>query len=413
MVEITPFTRGGIVRVPPSKSASVRALMADCIAGGGSRLQGLSLCDDVMAANKLARSMAQGHSPDSSLNCGESALSLHLAAAVAALQPYQTAFTAQGSLRTRPLASLCSALRAFGVKTSPPEVGFPFTVEGPLRPAKVRIDGSAGSQALSGLLMTLPLLDGDSEILLEQATSLPYISLTIDLLRDFGIVIGLRVEGPNYCYTIQGKQRYKPVDMHISGDWSAGALWLVAAAIRKLCFGHGAALDELYVSGLNEPGTSDPDSVITSILKEVGLPCQQEPSGWTVQVGPVLRPLCFDLRQAPDLAPALAVLAAYLPGRSELRSIHRLFGKESNRALAIQEMLGRMGVCIALENDSLWIEGGFEKTGPVCYLDACGDHRMAMALAVAAIGTQRRVMLSGEDRVAKSYPNFWDDFGGL
>ena len=390
--------------------------MANCLAGGGGRIQGLSRCDDAVAAEKLARDLARSRTeacpPSGVLDCGESALSLHLAAAVAALQPYQTAFTAQGSLRTRPLTSLCAALSAFGVKTSSPEAGFPFTVEGPLRPAKVRIDGSTGSQALSGLLMALPLLDGDSEILLEQATSLPYIFMTIDIMQALGIEICVKNEGPNSRYEIRGRQRYKPVDMHIPGDWSAGALWLVAAAIRKCTRSHGVSLPELYIDGLDAPGPSAPDSMILDVLQSVGLACQQEPSGWTVQPGSVLRPLHFDLRQAPDLAPALAVLAAYLPGRSELRSIHRLFGKESNRALALQEMLGRLGIRLGLEEDRLWIEGGFEKAGPACYLDACGDHRMAMALAVAAIGTQRRVMLSGEDCVAKSYPNFWKDYNG-
>ena len=414
MIEIASSLQGGVVKVPPSKSASVRALIANCLAGGGSRIQGLSRCDDAVAAEKLARDLARSRAeacpPSGVLDCGESALSLHLAAAVAALQPYPISFTARGSLRTRSLASLCWALGAFGIKTSSPEDGFPFTIEGPLRPAKVQVDGRGGSQALSGLLMALPLLDGNSEILLEQPTSLPYIFMTIDIMQTFGIEICVENEGPNFRYEIPGRQRYKPVDMHIPGDWSAGALWLVAAAIRKCTRSHGASLPELYIDGLDAPGPSAPDSMILDVLQSVGLACQQEPSGWTVQPGSVLRPLHFDLRQAPDLAPPLAALAAYLPGRSQLSGIHRLFGKESNRALALQEMLGRLGIRLGREGDSLWIEGGFEKDGPPCQVDACGDHRMAMALAVAATGLRRRVLLSGEDCVAKSYPEFWKDF---
>ena len=424
MIEIAPLLRGGVVRVPPSKSASVRALLADGLAGGGSRLHGLSVCQDALSAKKLAQGLLQRHSdsplgkPSTStlsnlLDCGESALSLHLAAAIAALQPFPTGFTARGSLLSRPLVSLCRALSAFGVQTGPPEAGFPFTVKGPLRPARVQMDGRSGSQALSGLLMALPLLEGASEILLEQPTSLPYIFMTIDLLQAFGIEILVENEGPNYRYVIPGKQRYYPAEMQIPGDWSAGALWLVAAAIRKCTRSHGASLPELYVDGLDAPGPSAPDSMILDVLQSVGLACQQEPSGWTVQPGSVLRPLHFDLRQAPDLAPPLAALAAYLPGRSQLSGIHRLFGKESNRALALQEMLERMGIRIALEEDRLWIEGGFEKEGPPCYVDACGDHRIAMALAVAATGMQRRVVLEGEDCVAKSYPEFWKTFQGL
>ncbi|MCL2739061.1 MAG: hypothetical protein FWE30_06405 [Bacteroidales bacterium] len=408
MIQIIPGMLQGAVSAPPSKSFSIRALVADYLAGGGSVLENLSGCEDVLFTQRALTQLRMGRPVD----CGESALALHLMAPVAALQPRPIFFTAQGTLRQRPLSSLAQALHTFGAQCSPPESGFPLQVEGPLRAGEGVVDGRLGSQAMSGLLMALPLLEDDSCITLRHPVSLPYIDLTLDVMLRFGVYVEVMPasQTAGFCYRISGGQSYRPTEVTAPRDWSAAAAIMAAAAVSSAK--HQGA--KCVVKGLGAVHATAPDSVVIEALRSAGVLCTQMGADWEISVPHGLNPFVFDLTHAPDLAPALAALAAYALGVSLFKGAGRLKSKESSRGEALARILGQLGVTANLEGDELTVHGG-KSVEPIAgaVIDSHHDHRIAMAVAIAATGAQSPVFLSGESCVAKTYPRFWDDLASL
>ena len=430
----------GAVAVPPSKSFSIRALAADYLAKGGSTVHNLSDCEDVVAAQKAFSSMANAKMrwerggwsnmaledlyEEVVVDCGESALTLHLAAALAALHDGSVSFTAQGSLISRPLHSLLSACEVFGVRCSLSEMGFPLQIIGPLRPGKGVLDGQWGSQAVSGLLMALPLLDEESEIMLHHPVSLPYINLTLEVMRRFGVEVEVLpdVQSGAFRYLIPGGQRYRPSDVTVPGDWSAAAVLMTAAAVSSAKYGG----QKCVVLGVGAPNAAAPDSVIIQALRAAGVSCTYSSmatdcskssfvEGWEIGVFGDLRPFVFDLTDAPDLAPPLTALAASIPGVSILKGAGRLKGKESSRGEALQQVFKQMGIEIELSQDKMMVHGkkNFAPCSPSEVLHCHNDHRIAMAIAIAAVGSDTPLFLLGSSCVAKTYPRFWDDLASL
>ena len=419
MIQITPHTVQGAVAAPPSKSFSIRALMANYLSGSASTLHNLSDCEDVLTAQKLLTHLPLLPSygltvfPSYGLTvlrsyclpCRESALTLHIAASVAALQAQRFSFTARGSLQHRPLDSLVHALEAFGARCSPAAARFPFWVEGPLRPARQILDGRSGSQAVSGLLMALPLLEGDSEITLLHPVSLPYIDLTLEVMRRFGVFIDVMpvVQGDGYRYLIKGKQSYRATELTVAGDWSGAAAVMAAAAVSG---------GKVRITGLGGGGPAVPDSIIIKVLRCAGVVCTQIESDWEISAPNGLTPFSFDLTHAPDLAPVLTALAANTSGVSVLQGADRLKTKESSRGEVLQQIFGQLGIKIELSQGVMTIYGG-RVAGCDHPVESHHDHRIAMAVAVAAAGARQPVSLSGASCVAKTYPRFWDDLASL
>ena len=408
MIQIFPDILQGAVAAPPSKSFSIRALVADYLAGGGSVLQGLSDCEDVLATQFALKQLSMGKMVD----CGESALALHLIAPVAALGSRTVCFGAQGSLRHRPFHVLVQALERFGAICSSPEEGFPLKVSGPLRAGKGVVEGRWGSQAISGLLMTLPLLERDSELSILDPVSLPYIDLTLAVMLRFGVYAEAvpDLQGGAFRYLIPGGQTYRPAELTAPRDWSGAAALLAAAAVSSATY-RGAGC---FIKGLGTPHTAAPDSVVIKVLQSAGVECTLMEDDWKICVPHGLTPFVFDLIHAPDLAPPLAALASYIPGVSVLKSVHRLQTKESNRGEALQQELRKLGVNVAIVGDELAVHGGgsvASSAGSV--IESHNDHRIAMAVAIAAVGAQSPILLSGASCVAKTYPRFWDDLASL
>ena len=408
-IQISPGILQGAVTAPSSKSFSIRALVADYLAGGGSVLHNLSDCEDVLAAQKALVELPLGMP----VECGESALALHLIAPVAALRSRPVLFGAQGTLRQRPLASLVHALEVFGAQCNHSESGSLLRVEGPLRSGKNRLDGRFGSQAVSGLLMALPLLDGDSEITLLHPVSLPYIDLTLHVMHLFGVHIEAmpNPQSAEIRYLIPGGQSYRPTELTVTGDWSGAAALMVAAAVSSAIYQRS----ECVVRGVGAVDFAAPDSTIVEVLRAAGVLCMPLADGWKISVSDDLKPFVFDLTHAPDLAPALTALAAHIPGISRLTGAGRLMSKESSRGEVLQQIFEQMGVQIDLWADELVIYGGNRRDTSALELvvDCRNDHRIAMAVAIATVGAQTPVTLSGASCIAKTYPRFWDDLALL
>jgi 3-phosphoshikimate 1-carboxyvinyltransferase len=275
------------------------------------------------------------------------------------------------------------------------------------------IPGDVSSQFISGLLLALPLLGGDSEITLNSPIeSADYVRLTIDVMDAFGVRVEEAGEGGDGCgnfgrttgWRVAGGQAYKSVRYGVEGDWSQAAFFLCAAALGR----------RVAVDGLS-PGSLQGDMRILGILRDAGcdVSAEMKPMRKTCSVRALaphsgLAAVTVDARDIPDLVPPLAALACYLGGASRIENAGRLRLKESDRLAVLAQELSNIGADIRVDGDALAIVGKAGLAGGAA--DAHGDHRIAMALAVASIGCEEPVRLTGWESVAKSYPDFWRDF---
>ena len=373
------------------------------------------------------------------LTVGESGLLTRLIIPLAAAlgDGRQIEITGTGTLPDRPLKGAAEIMAGFGTVLRPlnpaPEVHVPLTVQGPLLSGKASISGKGGSQLISGLLMALPLLPGDSTLHIHDPKSLPYMFITADVMRRFGVRIGSEMEGgedfletqdwslcTGVTFKIKGGQRYSSADFDIEGDWSAAANFLVA----------GALFGDVKLAGLDTTSLQA-DISIMDILMEAGASLSQinddpQPDETsedqsetkssrgviTAQKAP-LRAFDTDLNNCPDLFPIVAVLAAFCHGRSNIQGFKRLASKESDRGTAILNMLTQMGVEASASGDTLSIvgesvesrllNGHLLKGGDYT---SSRDHRMAMALTVASWCADSPIQIDDLDCIAKSFPAF-------
>ncbi len=242
-IRIHPSHISGIVAAPPSKSLTQRAIAAGLLARGTTVIRNASFCNDSLAAMKMAEALGAGVSTTDdiimikaglrplypvSLHCGESGLALRMFAPIASLLNPYVSITGEGSLTGRPVSMIADALAQLGVSVVTTGGFLPMKLTGKISGRKALIDGSSGSQLLTGLLMAMPLLNSESEIIVENLKSKPYISLTLQLLSDFGISI----ENHDFKrFFIPGNQSYRAHEYTVEGDWSGAAFLLVAGAI--------------------------------------------------------------------------------------------------------------------------------------------------------------------------------------
>jgi 3-phosphoshikimate 1-carboxyvinyltransferase len=251
------------------------------------------------------------------------------------------------------------------------------------------------SQFVSGLLLALPLLDGDSELrLTTPLESRRYVDMTIDVMRRFGV----RVESGDSLYTISGGQRYRSTSYRVEADYSQAAFFLAASALGR----------DVEVSGL-APDSLQGDSAILRVLREMGAEILWRDGTISVRAGRLCA-VTVDAREIPDLVPPIAALCCFCEGASRVVNAGRLRLKESDRLQALSTELRKLGADIEESEESLSIRGAERLRGGV--VDAWGDHRIAMSMAVAAIRCDGPVSLSGWRSVNKSYPGFWLDFEG-
>lgn len=402
---ITPGAARGTVEAPGSKSVAQRALLAAACAPGESVLRGVTACDDVLAGLDVARALGadvelsgrtvrvrgRARPRAAEVSCRESGTTLRLAAAVAALEATPLRLLAEGSLARRPLAGLAEALTAFGARVDVTDGSArALTVAGPLRPGAARLDGSASSQPLSGLMLALPQLPGPSRIRLEHPASVRYLDLTAEVAGRFGLDVtrdGDELTTPGGCTA-------RPAELTVPGDWSGAAFLLVA----------GALTGAVSVTGL-DPRSTQPDAVVLDVLRAAGARVCVAGERVDVAAAP-LRPFAVDCRDSPDAVPPLIVLATGCAGTSRITGALRLRGKESDRAVVLAAELGQLGARVRVDGDVIEVGGGPLHGGEA---DPHGDHRMAMAAAVCGLRASAPVGVHDPGCVAKSYPGFFAD----
>lgn len=331
---------------------------------------------------------------DAVLDCGESGSTLRFLLPVVCALGMPVRLKMAGRLPERPLSPLYEVLTDHGAALGAPGSN-PLTVAGSLQKPTFTIDASVSSQFISGLLFALPLLGGGRANLTGRVESAGYLDMTAEALAAAGVEITRDAEG----YAVRGDYAMPPV-CRVEGDWSNAAFWLCAGAI-------GAA--PVTVTGL-DPASSQGDRAVVEQLRRFG--AAVDVSGGAVTVSP--RPLCgcvIDAAQIPDLIPALSVVAAVAQGETQIVNAGRLRLKESDRLTATAALLTALGGQVTEQPEGLRIAGVSRLRGGVA--DACGDHRIAMAAAVAACAAAGEVTVHGAEAVDKSYPNFWHDFAAL
>ena len=397
----------GTLTPPCSKSYAQRALAAALLTEEPVVLRNLEFCDDTRSAMRCIETLGATieqvdpttlsikgglHPRGNRLDVGESGLSTRLFTPVAALCPTPVTIVGRGTLLSRPMTMMLDPLRQLGVTVRDNGGFLPIEVCGPMRGGEVEVDGSVSSQFITGLLLALPRAERDTTLHVRNAVSTPYLDMTLDTAQRFGIEICQRDYEEFY---IPGNQHYGATYFSIEGDWSAAAMLLVA----------GATAGEITVRNVSML-SKQADTAICTALVRAGAAVINETDSVTAAHRP-LHAFEFDATNCPDLFPALAALAAAAEGVSVIRGTSRLEYKECNRAEAICEEYGKLGIEVDLsEEDVMKIRGGAIHGART---RSHGDHRMAMSLAVAALRSDGAVTIEGAESVAKSYPRFFED----
>lgn len=403
-------TLHGSIQAQPSKSMAHRLIICAALSEKDCTIDNIALSDDISATlsciHKLGvasyfhkksknvlhiQTKGRPSHEKIELDCRESGTTLRLMLPIAAVFADSVTYTGKGRLLDRPMQPYAEAFAQNGMKYEG------CTVEGRLRPGTYSLPGDVSSQFISGLLMALPLLDEKSEIkLTTPLQSAGYVDMTLSALKKSGIEIEKTQSG----YIVPGGQKYRLKDCECEGDYSHAAFFAVAGAL----FGEGVT-----VKGLPS-ASGQKDKAIYDILKDMGANVERSGSNVTVKGGE-LKGVVADVSDTPDLVPALAVAMAAAKGESRIVGGERLRIKESDRIAAVCENLSKLGCDIMQTQDGMIINGGGRLKG--CELSSFNDHRIAMAMAVAAAITDGEITLDDADCVKKSAPQFWDEFKKL
>ena len=385
--QITPSPITGTVPAIASKSMAHRLMICAALADTETQVVCQSTSKDIEATRSCLSAMKTGHR----LLCGESGSTLRFLLPVVAALGLNAEFYMEGRLPDRPLAPLDDELHRHGAVLQ--KDGSVLHVSGQLTPGEYTLPGNVSSQYISGLLFALPLLEKPSKLtVMGTIESAPYIEMTLDALRQFGVRI--TIEGNVYHIPACG---YKsPGKVFVEGDWSNAAFWLCAGAISK----------PVTVTGL-DPNSLQGDKAVFDLLRRFGANCQQDGNRFSVAPGP-LRGIDIDAAAIPDLVPVLSVVAAKAEGTTRIYNAGRLRLKESDRIETVCRMLTDLGGTIQATEDGMIIQGGKPLSGGST--DSFGDHRIAMAAAIASCLCTGAVTVTGAEAVNKSYPHFWEDF---
>ena len=391
IVKIQNSILRGEITVPPSKSAAHRALVCSFLAGGG-KVSPIISSNDMQAMQQVIASLK---ADKSIVDCIESGNTLRFMIPVAAALGKSCTFVGRGRLPERPITDYLRLLPEHGVKCTAADGKIPLTIEGKLTPGTFEIAGNISSQYITGLLLALPILDGNSKIVLTtQLQSTPYVDMTIKVMGDFGVT----VEEKPYGYFVRGNQKYIIRDYTVESDWSQAAFFLVAGAING----------DITLKGL-DLNSAQGDKKIVDALKKFGADIEIRENEIRCKKSS-LKGIDIDVSDIPDTVPSLAVAAAFAQGTTVIRGGERLRLKESDRIESVVTNLKRMGVNVEEKPDGMVITGGGARGAE---LFGFNDHRIPMAFSVAALEAQGKTIITDAQSINKTYPTFFDDYNSL
>lgn len=416
--DVYPSILKGTIKAPGSKSIAQRMVAGALLAKGESIITDYPDSADCLAALQVAQQLGavvttnqnviaiKGGFPQNFQNgirnpkdqifCGESGLASRMFTPIASLYHEEILVEGEGSLLIRPFTEFDQVIPALGAKCKTKKGKLPVKVHGPLQGGVAELDGSLSSQFLTGLLMALPRADHKSEITVANLKSIPYVRMTIEVMKMFGVEA---VHHEFEKFEIAPNQTYNPLKAAVPGDWSGAAFLLVAGAV--------AAEEGITVTNLSFDITQA-DSKILEALKLAGVHFEIRKEGVFVKESEI-QSFEFDASDCPDLMPPLAALAAFANGVSVLKGAKRLKHKESNRSKALKEEFAKAGIKITVREDEMLIYPGHIRSAQ---LNSHNDHRIAMAAAILGLGGDK-ISINGSSCVSKSYPHFFEDLMSL
>ena len=398
----------GELSPPPSKSVLHRYIIASSLAKGISKIENISFSEDIIATieamKKLGAKIEQkenyllidGSDTFKNLNknieidCNESGSTLRFLFPLSIVKENKVLFKGRGKLFKRPMTPYFENFEKYKIKHSYIDEN-KILLEGQLKSGIYEIDGNISSQFITGLLFSLPLLDGESKIIINgKLESSNYIDISLDCLNKFGVKI---INNSYQEFIIEGNQSYKVANYRTEADYSQAAFFLVANAIGS----------KIKINDLSEDSLQG-DKKIIDYISEI--------DNWNSK-----DTLVLDGSETPDIIPILSLKAAVSEKKIEIVNVERLRIKESDRLKATVEELSKLNFDLIEKKDSILINSRenfkVNKNDKVVSLSAHSDHRIAMMIAIASTCYEGEIILDNLDCVKKSYPNFWEVFLSL
>ncbi|MBK8845631.1 MAG: 3-phosphoshikimate 1-carboxyvinyltransferase [Bacteroidetes bacterium] len=405
----------GCYTAPAAKSCTQRALAAALCIRGKSIVVNAGSSNDEMAALILLRECGaiidkrtDGLHIDTSqikqqhifVTCGESGLSLRMFTPILASLVGQCSIDGEGSLKKRNHQFMLQALQQAGAEISSTNFNLPFCISKQWHPKAMEVDGSHGSQFVSGLLFAFAAGNvTDATLLVNSAVSKPYMALTLEVMQKFGLKLPHNENYERFYFDNSLPDKLLDLPVYaVEGDWSNASFFAVGAAISG----------QLILKNLNI-NSAQADIKILEVLKMAGAKVECYVDRIVIEKNE-LNPFSFDATDSPDLFPPLVALAAYCKGTSYITGVNRLYNKESNRAATLQSEFGKMGIEILLQDNTMIIKGEKTKGATV---NSHNDHRIAMACAIAALSCREVTIIENADATNKSYPDFFEHLNQL
>lgn len=417
-LKIYPSELKGEVKIPPSKSMAHRAIICAALSEGLCIIENIDYSDDIIATIDAMNSLgakivkhkdyievigAYGSDEKAKetrvIDCNESGSTLRFLVPISLLFKGSSNFIGRGNLGKRPLTTYYNIFERQGIQYSYEEGNLNLVINGELKAGTFEVEGNVSSQFITGLLFTLPLLKEDSKIIITtEMESKGYIDLTLKAMSDFGV----EIINNNYReFIIKGNQKYNARNYRVEGDYSQAAFFLCADSL-----GNDVLCKDLDLNSLQG------DKEVIDILERMNVVFNTNNIGVKGIANGELTSTVIDGSQCPDIIPVLTAVASLTNGTTEIINAGRLRIKECDRLSAVTSELNKLGAKIIEKEDGLVITGVEKLQGGV-EVWSHKDHRIAMTLAIASTRCEEPIVIKDYECVAKSYPNFFEDFKAL
>lgn len=412
----------GQVMVPGSKSHTIRAILLAAMCEGTSQVKNPLPSNDCLAAANAARAFGaqvdqqaevwtvQGAKggiqvPNDVIDTDNSGTTTCFVLGMAALCDGYAVITGDQQIRRRPVKALVDALNQVGANaflTRPESEAPPVVVGGKMKGGVARYSGFS-SQFISALMLAAPLADGDTEILVDKPLEKPYLQMTIDWMKKYGVELAEN-SGDYTRFKVKGGQRYTATNSTVPSDWSGVAFPLVAAVTTP---------SELVIVGVDFQDAQGDKAVVDHLIA-MGADITKDVEGHRLIVKggkPLNQDLTINLNDIPDSLPALSVAACYNQGKTTFTGLAHVRVKETDRVAVMERELTKLGAKVETTSDSMTVYGGQTLTGTL--VDSHDDHRIAMALAVAGLFAEGEMSVKDAECAAVSFPNFYEAMNGV
>jgi len=402
------FSADASVNIPSSKSYIHRMAICAALSDGVSTISNVNFSNDITATLRCLNTLGcksvvtddkitiYGGKYANELNlfnCDESASTLRFMIPVVLAAAGKGKFTGTPTLMRRPLDTYFEMFADNGIAYDY-KAGEYMLADGKFVKDEYTLDGGVSSQFVTGILLALAYLGGRKKLNIKGTlSSAPYVDITREVMQQFGV----KVDFDGNSFVIDGNGKFTPQNVIAQGDYSQSAFYLAAAVM-----GGKITLKNLSLT------TSQGDAVIVNLVEKMGGKITKTADGIVAEKSQLKSIGVIDAEDFPDIVPPLALMCTQCIGDTTITNVSRLKIKESNRLLAVQTLLSKLGAEVKIDDNNIYIKGGAQLHGGE--VSAFNDHRIAMTAAVAAVGANGSITIQESESVKKSYPKFFEDF---